>query len=136
MRVGSNLLFGKRQAKGSTLSQVKNHGKGNGSRNAKRLDYIQTLSVTDEDSLFGGADTMRANPTTLSPHQTAGSINQQEFDHDSILEVDWLRQPSQEKKHSGNVLSNRKSPVMLKEMTDSANVTLAKEEFLGISSSC
>ena len=115
---------------------MKNHGKGNGSRNAKRFDYIQTLSGTDEDSLFGGADTMRANPTTFSPHQTTGSINQQEFDHDSILEVDWLKQPSQEKEHSGNVLSNRKSPVILKNMTDFTNETLAKEEFLGISSSC
>ena len=79
---------------------------------------------------------MQANPTTLSPRQTTGSINQQEFDHDSILEVDWLRQPSQEKKHSGNVLSNRKSPTIVKDMTNSANVTLNKEEFLGISSSC
>ena len=39
VRVGSNLLFGKRKTKDSSMSQVKNFGRGNGSRNAKRLDY-------------------------------------------------------------------------------------------------
>ena len=73
-----------------------NYGKNRRtSRNQKRMDLNQSLQARDDDSLFGGGETQRAN--ALQPYMTTGSINQHDIDHDSILEVDWLRQSSRQK---------------------------------------
>ena len=55
VKVGSKLLFGKRQEKGLTIKTVKV------GRNVKKLDLNSINHAKDDDSLFDVPDTHRGN---------------------------------------------------------------------------